>query len=309
MQKNQAQKPSKGDSTSQAFNDVVKSLLSLLDKLIRDFSALVIIFIFVLFISVFLLLRAINSDYTYSLSVAFLFLFLSFCLYFKDKSILNAIIAFSLGIFTAFTVTWNGSTFSIFVICFGLLFTILFLIICIRAAADVEEKLTKASIAYINGIDTNKKDLKEVADVIMHHKRDKGGLLSASALYDAILFFAYHKVPKSRMITLITALSYIHPMTKVDAALVLPLLNNINYVSRTEGDLDTNVQTLHTCFREARSTPSDLVKLLNDALPIAIENNRDFVLFTDTILTYLSHGYSQTSIVEKLSRQFTKETP
>src|SRR5437667_5488384 len=170
MQKNQAQKPSKGDSTSQAFNDVVKSLLSLLDKLIRDFSALVIIFIFVLFISVFLLLRAINSDYTYSLSVAFLFLFLSFCLYFKDKSILNAIIAFSLGIFTAFTVTWNGSTFSIFVICFGLLFTILFLIICIRAAADVEEKLTKASIAYINGIDTNKKDLKEVADVIMHHK-------------------------------------------------------------------------------------------------------------------------------------------
>jgi len=309
MQKNQAQKPSKGDSTSQAFNDVVKSLLSLLDKLIRDFPALVIIFIFVLFISVFLLLRAINSYYTYSLFVTFLFMLLSFCLYFKDKSILNAIIAFSLGIFTAFAVTWNGSMFSIFMICFGLLFIILFLIICIRTAADIEEKLTKASIAYINGIDTNKKDLKEVADVIMHHKRDKGGLLSTSTLYDAILFFAYHKVPKSRMIILITALSYIHPMTKVDVALVLPLLNNINYVSRTEGDLDTNVQTLHTYFREARSTPNDLVKLLNDALSIAIENNIDFVLFTDTILTHLSHGYSQTSIVEKLSRQFTKKTP
>lgn len=111
------------------------------------------------------------------------------------------------------------------------------------------------------------------------------------------------------MITLITALSYIHPMTKVDAALVLPLLNNINYLSRTEEDLETNVQALHKYFREARSTPTDLVKLLNDALPIAIENDIDFVLFTDVILTHLSCGYSQTSILEKLSRQFTKKTP
>ncbi len=310
MQKPQAQKTNKEDSsTSQAFNDLVTSLLSLLDKLIRDFSALVGIFIFVLFFSVYLVLREINSDYTYSLSVTFLFMFLSFCLYFKDKSFLNAIIAFSVGIFTAFTVTWNSSTFSIFVISFSLLFIILFLITCIRAAAGVEEKHTKAAIVYINDIDTNKKDLKEVADIIMHHKRDKGGVLSVSKIYDAILFFAYHKVPKSRMITLITALNYMHPMTKVDAMLLLPLLNNINYASRTEEDLETNVQALHKYFREARSTPNDLVKLLNDALPIAIENEIDFVLFTDKILTYLSRGYSHTSILEKLSRQFTKKTP
>jgi hypothetical protein len=109
-------------------------------------------------------------------------------------------------------------------------------------------------------------------------------------------------------IRLITALSYIHPMTKVDAELLLPLLNNINYLSQTEQDLDTNVEVLHTCFREAKSTPIDLVKLLNDALPIAIENEIDFVLFMDTILAYLSRGYAQASIVERLSRQFTKKT-
>src|SRR5258708_4040859 len=310
MQKPQAQKTNKEDSsTSQAFNDLVTSLLSLLDKLIRDFSALVGIFIFVLFFSVYLVLREINSDFTYSLSVTFLFMFLCFCLYFKDKSFLNAIIAFSVGIFTAFTVTWNSSTFSIFVISFSLLFIILFLITCIRAAAGVEEKHTKAAIVYINDIDTNKKDLKEVADIIMHHKRDKGGVLSVSKIYDAILFFAYHKVPKSRMITLITALSYMHPMTKVDAMLLLPLLNNINYVSRTEEDLETNMQALHKYLREARSTPNDLVKLLNDALPIAIENDIDFVLFADKIMTYLSRGYSQTSILEALSKQFRKNIP
>ncbi len=230
MQAPQAQKPNKGDTTSQAFNDVVRSLLAVLDKLIRDFSALVVIFIFVLLTSVYLILRAINSDYTYSLSVTFLFMFLSLGLYFKDKSFLNPIIAFSLGIFTAFTVTWNGSTFSIFVISFSLLFIILFLFECIRAAANVDEKLTKAAIAYMSDIPTNKKDLKEVADIITQQKRDKGGLLTTPTLYDAILFFAYHKVPKSQMILLITALSYMYTLTKVDTEPLLLLLNNIRFV-------------------------------------------------------------------------------
>ena len=40
---------------------------------------------------------------------------------------------------------------------------------------------------------------------------------------------------------------------------------------------------------------------------IAIENDVYFVLFTDTILTYLSCGYTQTKIVEMLMTTFTKE--
>jgi len=307
MQQKQAQKPNKDDSIPQAFNDVLKSLFSVLEKLMRDFPALIVIFFFTLFISVYLILRAVNSDYTYSLSITFLFLFFSYCLYFKDKSILNAIIAFSVGIFTAFAVTWNGTTFTLFMICSGLLSIALFLTNCIRLAADVEEKHTKAVIAYSNDFDANKKDLKEVAN-IMHHKHDKGSVLSASKIDEAILFFAYHKVPKSRMITLITALSYIHPMTKVDVGFVLPLLNNINYASKTEDDLETNMQNLHRYFREAHSTPNDLVKLLNDALPIAIENNINFDVFADSILALLSRGYSQATILEKLSRQFIKKT-
>ncbi len=303
------QKPIKSNTTPQAFNEVVRSLLSLLDKLLKDFSALVIVFIFALFISVYLLLRAINSDYTYSLSVTFLFLFLSLGLYFKEKSFLTTIIAFTLGIFTAFTVIWNGSTFSIFVISFSLLFVILFLFKCVQAAASVEEKLTRAANFYSSDFATNKKDLQEVVDIITQHKYDKGGLLSPEMVHDAMLFFAHHKVPKSRMILLITQLSYLYPLTKVDAESLLPLLNNVNYVSQTEEDLTTNLKALEHCFFEARSTPSGLVKLLNEALPIAIENEIDFVLFTNTILTYLSRGYAQANIVEHLSRKFTKKTP
>src|SRR5260370_26615776 len=83
----------------------------------------------------------------------------------------------------------------------------------------------------------------------------------------------------------------------------------MQYISQTEEDLATNVITLQHCFRKARSTPSSLVKLLNEALPIAIENEIDFVLFTNTILTSLARGYAQTSIIEHLSRKFTKKIP
>src|SRR5258708_4253703 len=179
----------------------------------------------------------------------------------------------------------------------------------IRPAANVEEKLTRAANFYISDFATNKKDLQEVVDIITKHKYDKGGLLSTDKVHDAMLFFAHHKVPKSRMILLITKLSYLYPVTKVDAESLLLLLNNVNYVSQTEEDLTTNVKALEHCFFKARSTPSSLVKLLNEALPIAIENEIDFVLFTNTILTYLARGYAQTSIIEHLSRKFTKKIP
>src|SRR5258706_11779723 len=135
------QKPRKGNTTSQAFNDVLSSLLAVVEKLIRDFSALVLVFIFILFILAFLLFRAINNDYTFSVIITFLFMFLSLGLYFKEKSIVSAIIAFSVGIFTAFTVTWNDSTFTIFIISFILLFVIFFLIEYVRSAAHVEGKI------------------------------------------------------------------------------------------------------------------------------------------------------------------------
>src|SRR5439155_10617882 len=125
------------------------------------------------------------------------------------------------------------------VISISMMFVILFLIVCIREATNDDEKLTKAAIAYISDFSANKKDLKEVADIITQQTRDKGGLLLAPTLYDAILFFAYHKVPKSRMILLISAYSYIYPMTKIDTELLLPLLNYINYVSQTDEDLET----------------------------------------------------------------------
>jgi hypothetical protein len=127
-------------------------------------------------------------------------------------------------------------------------------------------------------------------------------------MYDALLFFAYQKVTKDRMIILINALNFIYTLTKVDAKLLLVLLKHMHYLSGTVEELETNLTILPEYLLKARSTPSDLVKLLNDALYIAIENNINFVSFTNAVDTFLSHGYAPTSIIEQLSRQFTKKT-
>ncbi len=179
----------------------------------------------------------------------------------------------------------------------------IFFVASIRLAGNEEEKLTAATNSYLSDFETNKKDLQEVKANVTK----QGGLLATDKISEAILFFAYQKVPKHQMITLINALNQLYTVTKVDVELLLTLLNNINHLSHTDAGLATNITALQFYILKGKSTPSNLVTILNDALHIAIENDIDFVLFTDTIITYQSCGYTQAKIVEKLSTKFTNE--
>jgi hypothetical protein len=208
---------------------------------------------------------------------------------FPNKNSLNSIFSFSLGLFTAFTVAWNGPTLSIFFITFIILLIGILFIASIRATATVEERLTTAANSYVSDFETNKKDLQEVKASVTK----QGGLLSIEKTWEAIVFFAYQKVPKTQMITLINALNYLYTVTKVETESLLVLLNNMNHLSHTETDLATNISVLKLYVLRGKSTPGNLVTILNDALHIAIENDIDFVLFTDTILTYLSSTASR----------------
>lgn len=301
--KSETQKPIKDDTLSQHFKDVVGSFLAAIKQLYRDHPALVTIFLFLVLFSIYAIAKAININYIYSLFVTLLFVFLSICLYIKDRSSLSAIFSFSLGIFTAFTVTWNGQTFSIFFVCFIILLIGIFFVASIVAAANAQEKLFTAANFYINDPKTNKKDLDEVDSLL----KKQNGLLPIEKKHEAILFFAYQKVPKEQMVMLIEAVNFLYTVTKVDADLLLTLISNIYLLSHTEADLANNIMLIKMYPRKCKSTPSNLVKILNDTLHIAIENNVDFALFTDTILTYLSSGYTSSRIVEKLSAKFTKE--
>ncbi len=298
--KSQTKNPVKEDTVSRHFNNVLKSLLVVLDKLYKLNAPLVLFLLFFFLICFYFLFRAINSTYVYSLVVTLLFILLSISLYIKDKNSLNSIFSFSLGIFTAFTVTWNAATFSIFFIGFIMLVISIFFIASIRAAAKVEERMTTAANAYISDFETNKKTLQEV----VRNVTKQNGLLSIDTMWEAILFFAYQKVPKNHMITLIDALNQIYTVTKVDTESLLILLNNINLLSQTEDSLTRNIAILKLFLLKGKSTPGNLVNIFNDALHVAIVNNVEFVVFTETIHTYLSYGYTQQRIVEKLSAKF-----
>jgi len=305
MQNPQTQKTHKGDGSSQIFNDLLKSLRNAFSTLYRDNAPLVIVFIFIVLICCYTVFRAISSGYIYSLIITLLFTFLSICLYIKEKSSLTAIFSFSLGIFTAFTVPWNGSTFSIFFIGFTILVISILFIASVIAAGNEEERLNTAASFYLSDFETNKKDLKEVYETV----KKQDGLLPIGKKQEAILFFAYQKVPKQQMLTLIAALDFMYTMTKLDTELLLVLLNNIYCLSHTAHDLTINIATLKLYILKGKSTPKSLVDILNDTLHIAIENDVDFVSFTDTIVTYLSRGYPQTRIAEQLLRNFAKKTP
>lgn len=301
----QQQQASEGDKSSQPFNDVLKSTGEALKALFRLIPGVVITVMFILLICSFLIFRSIDSSYIYSAFVTFLFMFLSICLYITEKKSLNAIFSFSLGIFTAFTVPWNGSTFTIFFVSFIILVTGIFFIVAIRMAANEEQNLTTASSSYIHDQKTSEKELKEVYEAV----KKQVGLLSTESKQEAILFFAYQKVPKDKMIMLIEALNFLYTMTRLDIDVLLILLNNIYYLSHTESVFLSNTEVLKLYILKGKSTPKSLVNMLNDTLYIAIENDIDFQSFTDTILTYLSRGYTQASVVEQLSKKFEKNAP
>lgn len=303
-QQSQMQQTNKNDNSPQVFNDLLKSLGAVLGKLYKEHSASVILLVFIFLTCSFLLFRTVNVDYLYSLFVTFLFILLSASLYIKEKSSLSAITSFILGIFTAFTVPWNGSTFSIFFVSFILLITFIFFIAAVRAAADQEERLTTAANSYLSDFETNKKDLMEVYETVKKH----AGLLPIEKKQEAILFFSYQKVPKKEMITLIDTVDFMYTITKIDTELLLVLLNNIYCLSHSEADFVFNKEILKMYILKGRSTPKNLVTILNDTLHIAIENDIDFVSFTDTILTCLSRGHTQVGIAEHLSHKFTRKT-
>lgn len=158
----QTQEAVTDDTIPRVFNNTMGAFKAVVKKLYREQPSLVLFLIFFLLICVYFLFKAINNNYVYSVVVTLLFVFLSICLYVKEKNTLNSIFSFSLGIFTAFAVIWNGSTFSIFFISFVILLIGIFFIASIRAAGNVEEKRTLAAIFYISDFETNKKDLEEV---------------------------------------------------------------------------------------------------------------------------------------------------
>ena len=303
--RSQQQQTSTSDNSSRPFNDVVKSLGEALKGLFSLNPSVVVTVVFIFLFCVFLLFRAIDVSYLYSAFVTLLFILLSICLYITEKKSLNAIFSFSLGIFTAFTVSWNGSTFAIFFVSFIILVIGIFFIAAIRMAAKEQERLTTAASSYIHDPETNKKELKEIYETV----KKQAGLLSIENKQEAILFFAYQKVAKDKMIMLIEALNFIYTMTKLDVDVLLVLLNNISYLSHTEEEFTLNKETLKLYILKGKSTPKSLVSMLNDTLYIAIENDIDFRSFTDTILTYLSRGYTQATIVEQLSKKFEKKAP
>lgn len=303
-QQSQTQQTNNDDSPK-IFNDVLKSLGAVLSKLYEDHSTAIIVFTFIILLCIFLLFRTINVSYLYSIFVTSLFILFSIGSYIKEKSFLIAITSFSLGLFTAFTVTWNGSTFSIFFVSFIILIVGIFLVAAIKGAATKEELMTRAANFYLNDFATNKKTLEEVDKALNKLQ----GALPLKKKYESILFFSHHKVLKDRMIALLENLSQVYAITKIESEMLLILFKNVHLISRTDDEFLLNKKLLEMAFFKGEIIPQDLVDILNATMHIAMENDIKFGPFVNAILTCSSHGYSREHIVEEISKRFIKKAP
>jgi len=279
---------------------IIKQLWNLLYKIYVDNRGTVALVILVVVALIFMIVRWINLELVYTLLVGLLFLMLSLCLYVRGKRVLDSLFSFSLGVFAAFAVNWNTSSFFIFLVLFFILVPFLFLISSIKVASSVEDILTKASSFYIHDkISKNKKELQEVREEVI--KRKRVGLLSHIDMLNALLFFAFRKVPKSYMIVLIKELDLIYSVTSLDQRIIMETLSKVYYISgKNLKELNLNIKVLKGFIIESESEPSYLLEVLNNNIHFAIEKRIDFEELCKQISSFLHLGYGKKRINTEL---------
>jgi hypothetical protein len=160
-----------------------------------------------------------HSDVLYAAVAAAFFLILG-CVLYAKKGVIEAMVTFALGMFTAFTVPWNRSYFIIFAIATLLFVVLIILLSSIKLAAAVQSTMTMAANFYSHqDHEANLQELKAV-----NASSTFGGTLLPTDRANAVLFFAQRKVPVEIMKELIRNVDQICTVTQVSQVKVETML-------------------------------------------------------------------------------------
>lgn len=290
----------------QSFNAAITQLRVLLEKVYIDHKGVVNAFIFFSLLSLFLLIRDLNSETLFSFSILFLFLLLSISLYFKEQNIIGTLITFSLGAFTAFTVSWTISIFSIFIIFFLLFLFLLVIMSSIKLAAKIETiNVTAASFYIYEDYEKNKLAIASILKTVNNEK--KTGLLSQLQIWSSVEFFCYKKIPPDAIVVLINQLNLFYTITHVDASLIRELLSKIYLLSK-ENDLlfSLHLNLFGKYLKEVRTSPRDFISILNSLIYLSIEKKKEFKVLLNRVKELLSKGCSNERIEKLIILEFQK---
>ena len=229
-----------------------------------------------------------RSDVLYAAVAAAFFVILG-CVLYAKKGVVEAMVTFALGMFTAFTVPWNRSYFIIFAIATLLFVVLIILLSSIKLAAAVQSTMTMAANFYSHqDHERNLKELKAVNDSSAF-----GGTLLPTDRANAVLFFAQRKVPIEIMKNLIHNVDQICTVTQVNQVKVETMLYKMHQATVAQGDLQAHLKLLQNYLLEGPASAEELVDSFIHTAFFVQDKPMQFDEYLNVLSDGIARGYNQ----------------
>jgi len=229
-----------------------------------------------------------QSGVLYVAVAAALFLILG-CVLYAKKGVVEAMVTFALGMFTAFTVPWSRSYFIIFAIATLLFVVLIILLSSIKLAAAIQSTMTMAANFYSHqDHECNLQELKAV-----NASSAFGGTLLPTDRANAILFFAQRKIPIETMKNLILNVDQICTVTQVSQVKVETMLYKMYQATAPSGDLETHLGLLQNYLLEGPASAEELVNSFIHTAFFVQDKPMQFGEYLAALTDGISRGYSQ----------------
>lgn len=229
-----------------------------------------------------------QSDVLYAAVAAAFFLILG-CVLYAKKGVVEAMVTFALGMFTAFTVPWNRSYFIIFAIATLLFVVLIILLSSIKLAAAVQSTMTMAANFYSH--QDHERNLQEL-NAVKASSTFQGTLLPTDRA-NAILFFAQRKVPIEIMKELIRNVDQICTVTQVNQVKVETMLYKMYQAAATQEDIGTHLVLLQNYLLEGPASTEELVDSFIHTAFFVQDKPMKFDEYLAALADGIARGYNQ----------------
>lgn len=276
----------KQSSIPQSLFNSYRALVSLIKTLYKGMPGLMLVFsLLVIYLATQL---AINTTAMITI-LSFVIIISSILIYSKSNNYGEAVLALSAGLFTVYTVTWTPSLFLGFIIVWVLFTIIVFLIISVRMAANIESIYLQASSSLHNTKYTDIQ-MKQKLESISNSLKDS--ILMPEERAEIIRLFSFRKIELEKMQVALKWVNIYYAITKIPymdiAHFVAAIIKNTS-IFDSGVSIDDVFDYIYVGMRDTPASPDEYMEAFKKTRHI-LASTRSTILYFRTLNDFFYSG-------------------
>lgn len=279
----------------------LKALTSALQTLFKKMPVLFLVVIYLIDLSI---RGYISAGFSTVYLLGILILLISIVLYISTKSFAETTLSFILGILTIYSIDWETSNITLFIILYLLYLIIVFYISCIRLSMKQETILTQAA---------SKLDIDNYKEVYKRLKRisqlsTKAQQLSILDKSEVIRYLAFRQVTIGEYEEAIRLVELIQTVCQIDLISCCEIYYSFYIYCYNQTPTPPNIsQKIERMFDKVTTLSisyNEFFDIFTNTKRILVENNLTYEKYLQEIKLLSFLGYSHTDITGELKRKY-----